>query len=174
MGFLQAGTQAGLIGLQHLLSVVFGKLLNLSLFIRFSTCKTVISPLLGCQDLNYLIRIEYLEQLLLLLFSRSVVSNSLQPYGLQHARFPCHSLSPGVCSNSCPLSLWCHPTIPWSVASSSCPQSFPVSKSFPVPDAYWALSRMFESICYSTLIQGLGHKKQNVNDVFFLPQFIHK
>ena len=83
-------------------NVVFGKLLNLSLCIRFSTCKTVISPFLGCQDLNYLIRIECLEQLLLLC---SVVSDSLQPHGLQHARFPCPSLSLGVCSNSCPLSL---------------------------------------------------------------------
>ena len=46
----------------------------------------------------------------MLLFSRSVVSNSLQPHGLQHARLPCPSLSPGVCSNSCPLSWWWHPT----------------------------------------------------------------
>ena len=46
--------------------------------------------------------------LLLLLFSRSVVSNSLQPHGLQHTRLPCLSPSPGVCSNSCPLIQWCH------------------------------------------------------------------
>ena len=46
-----------------------------------------------------------------LLFSLSVMSDSLQPHGLQHARLPCPSLSPGVCSNSCPLSQWCHPTI---------------------------------------------------------------
>ena len=48
---------------------------------------------------------------LLLLFSSSVVSDSLQPYGLQHARLPCPSLSPRVGSNSCPLSQWCHSTI---------------------------------------------------------------
>ena len=47
----------------------------------------------------------------MLLFSRSVVSDSLWPHGLQHARFPCPSLSPKVCSNSCPLSWWCYPTI---------------------------------------------------------------
>jgi len=47
----------------------------------------------------------------LLLFSHWVMSNSLPPHGLQHARLPCPSLSPGVCSNSCPLSKWCHPTI---------------------------------------------------------------
>ena len=47
----------------------------------------------------------------LLLFSLSVMPDSLQPHGLQHARLPCPSVSPGVCSNSCPLSKWCHPTI---------------------------------------------------------------
>ena len=51
----------------------------------------------------------------LLLFSYSVVSDSLQPHELQHARLPCPSLSPGVCSNSCPLSWQCHPTISSSV-----------------------------------------------------------
>ena len=52
---------------------------------------------------------------LLLQFSRSVVSNSLQPHWLQHARLPCPSPAPGACSKSCPLSWWCHPTIPSSV-----------------------------------------------------------
>ena len=44
-------------------------------------------------------------------FSRSVMSNSLRPHGLQHARLPCPSPTPRACSNSCPLSRWCHPTI---------------------------------------------------------------
>ena len=66
-------------------------------------------------------------------FSHSVVSNSLQPNGLQQTRLPCPSLSPRACSNSCPLSWWCHPTISSSVAPfSSCPQYFTESKSFPV------------------------------------------
>ena len=70
---------------------------------------------------------------LLLLFSHWVVSNSLWPHGLQHARLCCPSPSPWVCSNSCPLSQWCHPTISSSVIPfSSCPQSFPASGSFPV------------------------------------------
>ena len=61
----------------------------------------------------------------LLLFSHLIVSDSLLPHGLQHARLPCPSLSPGVCSNSCPLSQRCHPTISSSVVPfSSCPQSF--------------------------------------------------
>ena len=66
--------------------------------------------------------------LLLLLFRHSVVSNSLQAHGLQHARLPCPSLSPGVCSNPCLLSRWYHPTISSSVVPfSSCLQSFPAS-----------------------------------------------
>ena len=70
---------------------------------------------------------------LLLLFSCSFMSDSLWPHGLQHARLPCPSLSPRVCSNSCPLSWWCRPTTSSSDAHfSSCPQSFPVSGSFPM------------------------------------------
>ena len=66
-------------------------------------------------------------------FSRSVVSNSLQPHGLQHARPPCPSPTPRVHSNSCPLSWWYHPTISSSVVPfSSCLQSFPASGSFPI------------------------------------------
>ena len=64
-----------------------------------------------------------------LLFSRSVVSGSLQPCGLQHARLPCPSLSPGACSNSYPLGRWCHLTISSSVTPfSSCPLSFLASR----------------------------------------------
>ena len=64
-------------------------------------------------------------------FSRSVVSNSLQPHGLHRARPPCPSPAPRVYSTSCPLSQWCHPTT--SVVSFSfCLQSFPASGSFPM------------------------------------------
>ena len=57
----------------------------------------------------------------------------LQPHGPQHTRLLCPSVSLGVCSNSCPLSQWCHPTISSSVAPfSSCPQSFPTKESFPM------------------------------------------
>ena len=58
-------------------------------------------------------------------FSHSVVSDSLQSHGLQHARPPCPSSTPGVYWNSYPLSWWCHPTISSSVVPSSCLQSFP-------------------------------------------------
>ena len=69
--------------------------------------------------------------ILFLLFSCSVMSNSLRPHGFQHARLPCPLPSPGVCSYSCPLSQWCHPTISASVTPfSSCLQSFSASGSF--------------------------------------------
>ena len=67
------------------------------------------------------------------------MSDSLWPHGLQHARLPCPSPSPGACSNSCPLNRWCHPTISSSVTPfSSCLQSFPALGSFP-------MSRLFAS-----------------------------
>ena len=64
-------------------------------------------------------------------FSLSVVSDALQLHGLQHARPPCPSPTPRACSNSCPLSWWCHPAISSSVIPfSSCLQSFPALGSF--------------------------------------------
>ena len=64
-------------------------------------------------------------------FSRSAMSDSLRPHGLQHDRPPCPSPTPGVYLNSSPLSWWCHPTISSSVDPfSSCPQSLPASGSF--------------------------------------------
>ena len=66
-------------------------------------------------------------------FSCSVVSESLRPHGLQHPRLGCTSPTPGTCSNSCPLSWWCHPTISSSVVPfSCCPQSFLALGSFPM------------------------------------------
>ena len=77
--------------------------------------------------------------------SRLTLCDSLQPFGLQHARLPCPPLSPRVCSNSCPLTRWCHPIISSSVAPfSSCPQSFPESGSFPV------------SLCFASGGQSIG------------------
>ena len=63
--------------------------------------------------------------------------STLQPHRLQHSRLPCPSLSFRVCSDSCPLSQWCHPTISSFVAHlSSCPQSFPASGSFPMSQLF--------------------------------------
>ena len=70
-------------------------------------------------------------------FSRSVVSNSLQHHDSQHVRPLCPSPTPGVYSNSCPLSWWCHPAISSSVIPfSSCPQSLPASGSFPISQLF--------------------------------------
>ena len=68
-------------------------------------------------------------------FSHSVMSHSLQPHGLQHARLPCSSPTPGACSDSCPSSWWCHPTIsssvtPFWVQSSPASGSFQMSQFF--------------------------------------------
>ena len=63
-------------------------------------------------------------------FSHSVISDSLRPHGLQHTRPPCPSPTPGVYSNSCPLSQWCHPTISSSAVPFCHLQSFPASGSF--------------------------------------------
>ena len=70
-------------------------------------------------------------------FSRSLVSDSLRPHESQHARPPCPSPSPRVCSNSCPLSQWCHLAISSSVIPySSCLQSLPASESFPMSQLF--------------------------------------
>ena len=91
----------------------------------------------------------------LLLFSRLVVSDSLRPHGLQHARLPCPSPSPGACSNSCPLSWWCYPTI-----SSLChlllllPSIFPSIRVFSNPHIRWPKYWSF-SISLSNEYSGL-------------------
>ena len=70
-------------------------------------------------------------------FSRSVVSDSLWPHELQHARPPCPSPTPGVHSDPCPSSQWCHPAISSSVIPfSSCPPSLPASESFPMSQLF--------------------------------------
>ena len=84
----------------------------------------------------------------------------LWPHGMQHTRLPCTSPSPRVCSNSCPLSRWCHSTISSSVIPiSSCPQSFPASGSFPMSWLFASGSQTFgpQSVSASVLsmnIQG--------------------
>ena len=83
-------------------------------------------------------------------FSRSIVSDSLQPHELQHARPPCPSPTPGVHSDSHPSSHWCHPAISSSVIPfSSWPQSLPASESFP-------MSQLFASSGQSTGVSTLS------------------
>ena len=85
-------------------------------------------------------------------FSHSVVSDSLQPQGLQHTRPPCPSSTPGAYSNSCPLSQWCHPTISSSVIPfSSCLQSFPAPGSSPMSQ-FFASGGQSTGVSASTLV----------------------
>ena len=84
-------------------------------------------------------------------FSHSVLSNSLRPHGLQHARLSSPSPTPRACANSCPLSRWCHPTISSSVICfSSCLHSFPASGSFIMS---WLFASGGQSIGVSALAQ---------------------
>ena len=84
-------------------------------------------------------------------YSVTKLSDSLQPHVLQCARLPCPSLSSGVCS--CPLSWWYHPTISSSVApSSSCPQSFPESGSFPVSQLFESVSAKYWSFAFASIL----------------------
>ena len=93
---------------------------------RLSCCVRSVAFLLGRCDGWFTVQ-----------FSCSVVSDSLWPHGLHHARFPCPSPTPGACSNSCPSSRWCHPTVSSSVIPfSSCPQSLPASGSFPMSQLF--------------------------------------
>ena len=100
--------------------VCWDKLVNRNGFMDFKIIFTK-----WTKDLNRGHRLSSLQ------FSCSVMSDSLWPHGLQHARPPCPSPTPGVYSNSCPLSRWCHPTISSSVVPfSSCLQSSPATGSF--------------------------------------------
>ena len=94
-------------------------------------------------------------------FSHSVVSDSLRPHGLQHARLPCPSPTPRAYSNSCPLSQWCHPTISFSVTPfSSCLRPFPTSGSFP-------MSQFFTSVGQNTEVSASASSFQkNIQDWF--------
>ena len=85
-------------------------------------------------------------------FSHEVVSDSLRPHGLQHARPPCPSLTPRVHQNSCPLSQWCHPTISSSfIPFSSYLQSFPASGSFQMSWLFTSDSQSFGASASATV-----------------------
>ena len=82
-------------------------------------------------------------------FSGSVVSDSLWPHGLWHTRPPCPSPTPRVCSNSCPLSQWCHPTTSSCSVPFSCLQSFPASGSFPMSQFFASSDQSIVSFSFS-------------------------
>ena len=95
--------------------------------------------------------------------SHSVVSDSLQPHELQQTRPPCLSPTPGVYSNSCPLSRWCHPTISSSVVPfSSCLQSFPASGSCPLSQFFAAGGQSIGVLALASVLP------MNIQDWFIL------
>ena len=94
-------------------------------------------------------------------FSHSVMSDSLRPHELQHARPPCPTPTPRAHPNSCPLSRWCHLTISSSVVPfSSCPQSFPASGSFP-------MSQLFASGGQSSFSFNIGPSNEHPGLISF-------
>ena len=94
-------------------------------------------------------------------FSHSVVSDSLQPYGLQHARIPSPLLTPAACSNSCPTSRFCHSAISSSVLPfSSCIQSFPASGSVPMSQFFTSGSQSIRASASASVFP------VNIQDLF--------
>ena len=83
-----------------------------------------------------------------------VISDFLWPHEMQHARLPSSSLSPGVCSNSYPLSQWSHLTISYSVAPFSCPRSFPGSGSFPMSQLFSSGDQSIEASASASVPPG--------------------
>ena len=109
----------------------------------------------------------------LLLFSDSAMSDSLQPCGLQHARLPCPSVSPRVCSNRCPLSRWCRPTVSCSVAPYSCFILWPQKSQGPVPGTVSTRRkgeqqiRMYSRLFTIVFLLRVGKKCKHIQEGFF-------
>ena len=85
-------------------------------------------------------------------FSRLVMSDSLQPQGLQHDRLPHPSLTPRACSDSCPQSWWCHPSISSSVVPTSCLQSFPASGFLPINQLFTSGAQSIEASIWASVL----------------------
>ena len=99
--------------------------------------------------------------------SLKVISSSLQPHGLQHARLLCPTLSPGVCSHSCPLTQWYYLTISSSATPFSfCLQSFPASGSFPMSQLFTSVGQRIGASASASVLPGL-----NIQGCFFFLGF---
>ena len=128
--------------LMELCSIIYSNLVGKRIWKRIDTCICKTESLFHTPEANTILLINCSVQ-----FSCSVVSDSVRPHGLRQARLPCPKPTPGVYSNSCPLSWWCHPTI-----SSYCrlllpPSIFPSIRVFSNESAfcirwpkYWSFS----------------------------------
>jgi len=111
-------------------------------------------------------------------FSHSVMSSSLQPHGLQHARLPCPSPTPRACSNLSLSSWWCHPIILSSVIPfSTCLQSFPDSGSFPMSQFYASGGQSIGVSASSSVLPIFEHHSSKASilrcSAFFMVQLSH-
>ena len=107
-------------------------------------------------DWFIIIIIKVIHHNLLFLFSHPVMSNSLQPHGLQHTRPSCPSPSPKVCPSSCPFHPWCHPAILSSdVLFSFCPQSFPALRIFPISWLFVSYDQNTVTSALTSVLSGL-------------------
>ena len=105
-------------------------------------------------------------------FSCSVVSDSLRPHGLQHTRPSCPSPTPRACSDSCPSSQWCHPTISSSVIRfPSCLQSFPASGSFPMSRSFTPGGQSIEVAFPLVLTSWISLQSKDSQESSLTPQF---
>ena len=113
---------------------------------------------------------------------QSVVSDSLHPHGVQHTRLPCPSPTPEACSNSCPSSWWCHPTISSSIILFFCLQSFPASGSFPMSQFFASCTTCTCNLHHVHVICCCIYKKYILsicglpfyflNDIFWRPEVL--
>ena len=114
----------------------------------------------GGQTRGNLLRVLHLISMLSLFFGVSVVSGSLPPHRLQHARLPCSSPSPRACSNSCPLSRGCHPTIsPSGISFPFCLRSFPATESFPTSWLFTSGGQSIGAVAwwYGSVVKGTNN-----------------
>ena len=125
--------------------------------LKGNTSKYILNLYFQCFYSSYIVKYE-------MLFSHPIVSNSLQPHGLQHARPSCLSPSPGVCLSSYPLTQWCHPTISYSVALFFCLQSFPASGCFPMSTFFASGGQSIEALASASVLP------INIHDWFPLEQ----
>ena len=133
---------------------------HIYIYIYMYTCMYIYICIYVCIYISLFLKIQFSS---IQFSSEAQLCQTLWPHGLQHARLPCLSPTPGACSNSCPLSQWCHPTISSSVVPfSSWPQSFPASGSFPISQFFMSGGQSIGASASASVLQ------MNIQDWFLL------